>query len=80
MEAAGHGADISLEPDCQDTNFHLNTLLTSLCLGFPVGAAVPRGLTVWDKMGYTHTVLSTAPELEMIMVKSMGLGGLTRST
>lgn len=23
MEAAGHGADISIEPDYQDTHFHL---------------------------------------------------------
>lgn len=40
----------------------LKTPLTSLCLGFPIGGTVPTGLTVSDKLGYTHgTQHSTWP-------------------
>lgn len=48
MEAAGHGVDISVEPDCQDKQICmiLKTSLTYLCLGFLVGATVPIGLTL----------------------------------
>lgn len=52
--------------------------LTSLCLGFPVGATVPIGLTVSDKLGYTHsTQHSTWPRDDHGEI--MGLGGLNRS-